>query len=67
MGNQYTDGLGYADDLTLMVPSLKGLQSLIHICEDMIMMYYSVEYQGTEFHKPSDQQMYLFVDHHVTV
>ncbi len=34
MGNRYIGGLGYADDLTLMVPSLKGLQSLIHICED---------------------------------
>ncbi len=39
MGNQYTGGLGYADDLTLMVPLLKGLQSPINICED-----YSDEY-----------------------
>ncbi len=34
IGNQYTGGLGYVDDLTLMVPSQKGLQSLIHICEN---------------------------------
>ncbi len=34
MGNQYIGDLGYADDLTVMVPSLKGMQSLIHICED---------------------------------
>ncbi len=33
-GNQCTGGLGYADDLTLMVSYLKGLQSLIHLCED---------------------------------
>ncbi len=34
IGNQYTGGLDYADDLILMVPSERGLQSLIHICED---------------------------------
>ncbi len=39
MGNRYIGGLGYADDLTLMVPLLKGLQSPINICED-----YSDEY-----------------------
>ncbi len=33
IGNQYTGGLGYADDLTLIVLSQKGLQSLIHICK----------------------------------
>ncbi len=34
IGNQYTGGLGSADELTLMVPSKKSLQSLIHICKD---------------------------------
>ncbi len=34
MGNQYPGALGYANCLTLMVSSPKGLQSLIHICED---------------------------------
>ncbi len=34
MGNQYNIGLGYADDLPPIVPSLNGLQSLIHSCED---------------------------------
>ncbi len=34
MRNQDTGGLGYTNDLTLMVPSHKGLQSLTHGCED---------------------------------
>ncbi len=28
-----------ADDLTLMIPSRKGLQSLIHICKDYVDEY----------------------------
>jgi hypothetical protein len=39
MGNQYVGGLGYADDLTLLVPSHKGLQIVINICEE-----YAAEY-----------------------
>ena len=33
MGNHYTGSLGYADDLTLLAPTLSGLQVLIRICE----------------------------------
>ena len=33
MGNHYTGSLGYADDLTLLAPTLSGLQVLIKICE----------------------------------
>ena len=33
MGNYYAGGLGYADDLTLLAPTLSGLIVLIKICE----------------------------------
>ena len=33
MGNHYTGSLGYADDSTLLAPTLSGLQVLIRICE----------------------------------
>ena len=33
MGNHCTGSLGYADDLTLLAPTLSGLQVLIKICE----------------------------------
>ena len=33
MGNYYAGGLGYADDLTLLAPTLSGLLVLIKICE----------------------------------
>ena len=33
MGNHYTGSIGYADDLTLLAPTLSGLQVLIKICE----------------------------------
>ncbi len=56
IGNQYTGGLGYVDDLTLMVPSKKGLQSLIHICED-----YADEYDVL-FNGPKSQFM-IFKGH----
>lgn len=39
IGNLYAGGLGYADDLTLLVPSRKGLQKLIHICEAYALDY----------------------------
>ena len=34
MGNHYTCSLGYVDDLTLLVPTLCGLQIQIKICEE---------------------------------
>ena len=51
MGNQYTGGVGYADDLSLLVPSRKGLQSVINICED-----YADEYDVL-FNGPKSQFM----------
>ena len=33
MGSHYTGGLGYVDDLTLLAPTLCGLQVLIKSCE----------------------------------
>ena len=33
IGNHYTGGIGYADDLTLLTPTRSGLKVLIEICE----------------------------------
>ena len=33
MGNHYTGGIGYVDDLTLQKPTRSGLKVLIEICE----------------------------------
>ncbi len=60
MGNQYIGDLGYADDLTLMVPSRKGLQSLIHICED-----YADEYEVLFNGAKSQFMIYKGSDCHV--
>ena len=34
MCNHFVGGLGYADDLTLLCPSLKGLKSMVKVCEE---------------------------------
>lgn len=34
IGNYYYGALAYADDITLICPSLKGLQKMVDICED---------------------------------
>ncbi len=59
-GNQYTGDLGYADDLTLMVPYRKGLQSLIHICED-----YADEYGALFNESKSQNTIFKGCDCHV--
>ncbi len=33
IGDVYCGGLGYADDLTLLVPPIKGLKKMFHVCE----------------------------------
>ena len=33
MGSNYTGGIGYADDLTLLKPKISGLKVLIKMCE----------------------------------
>ena len=33
IGDVYCGGLGYADDLTLLVPTIKGLKQMIQVCE----------------------------------
>ena len=34
LNGQMINNLGYADDMTLLSPSPKGLQALVNICED---------------------------------
>ncbi len=60
MGNQYTGGLGYVDDLIVMVPSHKGLQSLLHMCEDYADNYI-VLFNGSK----SQFMIFIGCDHHV--
>ena len=33
LGNHYTGGIGYADDMPLLTPTRSGLNVLIEICE----------------------------------
>ena len=42
MGHQYVGGLAFADDLTLLAPTLQALIKMIKICED-----YASEYDIT--------------------
>ena len=34
IGNKFLGVFGYADDLTLLCPTLSGLQEMLNICED---------------------------------
>ncbi len=37
IGDVYCGGLDYANDLTLLVPSLKGLTKMVHVCEKYLL------------------------------
>ncbi len=76
IGKHYYGGVGYADDLTLAVPSVRGLRQMLKICEEFGEEY-SVEYDSTKtvcvlfssrkiFHKPDIQlcgRTLKWVDH----
>ncbi len=47
IGKHYYGGVGYADDLTLAVPSVRGLRQMLKICEEFEEEY-SVEYNPTK-------------------
>ena len=34
IGNKFLGVFGYADDLTLICPTLSGLQEMLNVCED---------------------------------
>ncbi len=34
MGNSYVGGMGYADDIKLLCPSLNGMQQMVDMCVD---------------------------------
>ena len=34
MGNVYTGALSYADDLTLIAPSVQAMRLMLNVCED---------------------------------
>ena len=39
IGNKFLGVFGYADDLTLLCPTLSGLQEMLHLCEDFAKNY----------------------------
>ena len=39
IGHKSYSGLGYADDVTVLTPSVKALQMILHICEDFALEY----------------------------
>ena len=45
VGSQYFGALGYANDLTLLSPSVAGLREMLRICEDFSNEY-SVKYNA---------------------
>ena len=47
MGNHYTGCIGYADDLTLLIPTRSGIKVLIDICEKYAHEY-CVSFNGTK-------------------
>ena len=47
IGKHYYGGVGYADDLTLAVPSVRGLRQMVKTCEEFGQEY-SVEYNPTK-------------------
>ena len=39
IGNSFLGVFGYADDLTLLCPSLSGLKQMLNVCEDYAKEY----------------------------
>ena len=53
IGNKFLGVFGYADDLTLLCPTLSGLQEMLNICED-----YAKDY-NILFNASKSKLMYL--------
>ncbi len=47
IGDVYCGGLGYADDLTLLVPTVKGLKKMVHICEKYALEF-NITFNGSK-------------------
>ena len=47
MGNQYVGALAFADDITLLSPTLFGLKEMVKICEDYASSY-SIKFNGAK-------------------
>jgi hypothetical protein len=47
MGSQYVGALAFADDLTLLSPTLSGLKEMIRVCEDYASSY-SIKFNGSK-------------------
>ncbi len=43
----YCGGLGYADDLTLFVPSIKGLKNIVHVYEKYALEF-NITFNGSK-------------------
>jgi exonuclease III len=47
IGDKYVGALSFADDLTLLCPTLTGLRKMVKICEDYANSYY-IKFNGTK-------------------
>ncbi len=47
MGNSYIGGMGYADDIKLLCPSLKGMQKMVDMCVDYADEY-NIKFNGSK-------------------
>ncbi len=56
MGNSYVGGMGYAEDIKLLCPSLNGMQQMVDMCVD-----YADEY-NIKFNCSKICMLYLKVD-----
>ncbi len=47
MGNSYVGGMGYADDIKLLCPSLNGMQQMVDMCVDYADEY-NIKFKGSK-------------------
>ncbi len=47
IGDVYCGGLGYANDLTLLVPMVKGLKNILHVCEKYALEF-NITFNGSK-------------------
>ncbi len=43
----YCGGLGYADDLTHLVPTVKSLKEMVHVCEKYVLEF-NITFNGSK-------------------
>ena len=61
MGNHYTGCIGFADDLTLLTPTISGLKVLIDICEKHAHEHRTVFINDTELYSTQDYPLLVIL------